>query len=801
MNHAFPLCQPLCLNAWTKREIQVLVYHSERSTPKINITCQQELAELGFVRNIKGIQCKRRKLGLTVPRGPATVEVAASDINEDSCDGTEIPPKDPAQNEQSVEEKIEAIAEQVVGAAGDLERGMQVDEFFEFLEKAGIQLRRTVCVKIFQELFPMDLKVRRRWSDEQTAIGLITIATQTARLSKSQMAIELSRVLTNIGTPKSVAACSNFIVARLPKTCSSNHWTGPELALLDIAETTNSTMEVRERGLILSEKLLHSLGMAKTASACSTKIAEVWQQRKETPGEEDQDEEATEDIPTREQRKKASEVEGEDEEAMEGTPIREPRKETSEVEGEDEEAMEDTPIREQILDTDKSPRTLHFRVPKNDPRWRRGCTEADIKLIINQSFSQGSTIRAQGCYRHVTAPSYFTTRGFLRKASKNVISLWSRQAKLEPKDDPEEWDKSIWTPSTVHSFFPYKEDLIALCGEELFGTKEQNMSEPTGGSESRQELASGPATLLTSVISDELLQESLRWDPEQNRFADYFQQKWPAISSLKLATMLRTELRREFGVDRTELACQKITKFHRHQQINREKRSRWTTAQFAFAEEFCEQNAQKSATSLGYQLSAEMKEEYSTDRTPKACREKINTYRQRGSMTAHLLQDERKIQNGVYPAVPKGLVAKAELRAGEIIEREVAGPTIRQALTSLDLTPTTAISSLSSADRLWESRPLKSVTQAEERAELASWSSQEIEFANQFQHERLDVTSWVVAILLSATLRDQLGAVRTCRACLVIVTSQRDHITDGRRQTQLWSSAESAFVQGYLSDF
>jgi hypothetical protein len=98
-------------------------------------------------------------------------------------------------------------------------------------------------------------------------------------------------------------------------------------------------------------------------------------------------------------------------------------------------------------------------------------------------------------------------------------------------------------------------------------------------------------------------------------------------------------------------------------------------------------------------------------------------------MTGHLLQDERKIQNGVYPAVPKGLVAKAELRAGEIIEREVAGPTIRQALTSLDLTPTTVISSLSSADRLWESRPLKSVTQAEERAELASWSSQEIEFA------------------------------------------------------------------------
>jgi hypothetical protein len=207
-----------------------------------------------------------------------------------------------------------------------------------------------------------------------------------------------------------------------------------------------------------------------------------------------------------------------------------------------------------------------------------------------------------------------------------VISLWSRQAKLEPKDDPEEWDKSIWTPSTVHSFFPYKEDLIALCGEELFGTKEQNMSEPTGGSESRQELASGPATLLTCVISDELLQESLRWDPEQNRFADYFQQKWPAISSLKLATMLRTELRREFGVDRTELACQKITKFHRHQQINREKRSWWTTAQFAFAEEFCEQNAQKSATSLGYQLSAEMKEEYGTDRAPQACREKINTY-------------------------------------------------------------------------------------------------------------------------------------------------------------------------------
>jgi hypothetical protein len=33
-------------------------------------------------------------LGLTVPRGPVMVEVAVSDINEDSCDGTEIPSKD-----------------------------------------------------------------------------------------------------------------------------------------------------------------------------------------------------------------------------------------------------------------------------------------------------------------------------------------------------------------------------------------------------------------------------------------------------------------------------------------------------------------------------------------------------------------------------------------------------------------------------------------------------------------------------------------------------------------------------------
>jgi hypothetical protein len=80
-----------------------------------------------------------------------------SDINDDACDGTEIPPKDLAQNEQSVEENIEAIAEQAIGAAGDLERGMQVDEFFEFLEKARIQVRRTVCVKILQEPFLMDL--------------------------------------------------------------------------------------------------------------------------------------------------------------------------------------------------------------------------------------------------------------------------------------------------------------------------------------------------------------------------------------------------------------------------------------------------------------------------------------------------------------------------------------------------------------------------------------------------------------------------------------------------------------------
>lgn len=105
------------------------------------MSCQRELAELGFARNIRAIQRKRQKAGLTVPRGPTTVEVAVSDINEDSCDGTKIPPKDLAQNEQSVEEKIETIAEQVVGAAGDLERGMQVDEFFEFLEKAGVQVR------------------------------------------------------------------------------------------------------------------------------------------------------------------------------------------------------------------------------------------------------------------------------------------------------------------------------------------------------------------------------------------------------------------------------------------------------------------------------------------------------------------------------------------------------------------------------------------------------------------------------------------------------------------------------------
>lgn len=58
------------------------------------------------------------------------------------------------------------MAEQVVGAAGDLSRGVQVEEFFEFLERAGVRLRRTNGVETLEELLPMHLKVRRRRLDK-----------------------------------------------------------------------------------------------------------------------------------------------------------------------------------------------------------------------------------------------------------------------------------------------------------------------------------------------------------------------------------------------------------------------------------------------------------------------------------------------------------------------------------------------------------------------------------------------------------------------------------------------------------
>jgi len=463
LNHAFPLGQSLHLNAWTRMERQILitVQTTQMAHDNINIKCQEELAKNGFLRSRRAIQCKRRKMELT----------AISSV--------------PSRNENSSEDSVfcwslveESISTRIVGEFYDQGRGFQVDTLFEALLWKGQPRRRRECAAIIRDLFPRRVQLWRPWSDYERAIAIDVLAKKGPNCSTSELAIALSDAInTSCGTRRSISSCASYI-PRL-KQATPHKWTGKELAIFNLVEMEHHDKSTSELGSLLSRRLLADLNIDRKPSTCTVKIQEIRRYR-ELAGEAEDEDDATE--ATMKESTATFTVSAIRPEAM---AVERPSGQIGVQDVDDwpeqkrqrsDDAREDIPVKRRRLDAEK--RKFYFRVPKDDPRQKRHCTAADLKKIINDSVNvrPNSLFREQGYYRHITAPRYFNFKGGLRvtQAGKEVIRLWSRQAQLEPKDNPDDWDPQIWTPAAVHRIAGYSKSLlIDICGRKLFGFKEQ----------------------------------------------------------------------------------------------------------------------------------------------------------------------------------------------------------------------------------------------------------------------------------------------------------------------------------------
>jgi hypothetical protein len=70
---------------------------------------------------------------------------------------------------------------------------------------------------------------------------------------------------------------------------------------------------------------------------------------------------------------------------------------------------------------------------------QRGCEAEKEKALLARAKDSCIALKSHDDEIRATFHPRYLSLG----SAKNVISLWSRQAKLEPKDGPEEWDKSI----------------------------------------------------------------------------------------------------------------------------------------------------------------------------------------------------------------------------------------------------------------------------------------------------------------------------------------------------------------------
>lgn len=258
------------------------------------------------------------------------------------------------------------------------------------------------------------------------------------------------------------------------------------------------------------------------------------------------------------------------------------------------------------------------------------------------------------------------------ETGKEVLRLWSRQTKFEPKDNRDDWDPLIWTPEVVDRIFKvrytpsFKKIVINTCGLELFRFPEQEvMDEPANVGaessedgafpESSQELSSGTVVVPGPNLLRTSLYDVLGWTPQDLAYAYVFQQQHAELDCHITGIMLSAKLHETSGRDNSQQDCRDVVRSLRHQQ--KWPTIYWSKAECAYLEGYVDRFRDCDAKALGFKLVDALKEEYGTDRTPRSCQHKATIYRNRRTLADNLTTADSKMREAQPYKEEFGLIA------------------------------------------------------------------------------------------------------------------------------------------------